>query len=71
MTLTHRLTEEFLAFNHPKVDGSWLVAQGISSDATIGNIADDLVKNTKEGRYMVTLSIELECIGDLEGTGHP
>ena len=66
MTLAHVLTEEFLAFEHPSVDGSWLVANGVSSDAVIGDIANRLVKNTKEGRYMVTLRIELERIGDIE-----
>ena len=69
MKVIHVVDEEFCAYEHPDgIDNgdSWLVANGEWSDAVIGGVADGLVRNTKRGRYMVHLRIELERIGDLD-----
>ncbi len=67
--IVHTVDEEFLAFEHPqgkRVGDSWLVANGVWSDAVIGNVADTIVNNTPQGRYMVHMYIEMKRIGDIE-----
>ena len=38
----------------------WMVAEGEHSDATLGDVADQMVADLEPGRYVVTLRIEAQ-----------
>jgi hypothetical protein len=65
-TTQFHLVEDFLCFEAQGVaPTSWMVANGPHNDATIGNVADDMIGNLAAGRYQVHLTIEVTRIGDL------